>query len=93
MSAGSIIIIIFVPSVLEINFLESDYSIVEGDTELSSTITIQLRQNQNPFTLILSPVTIDTAESKGLGFFIDSETILPGSRATAGIGMCHTITL
>ena len=92
MSADSITII-FVPSVLEINFLESDYSIMEGEAELSSPIMIQLRQNQNPFTLILSPVTIDTAESKNLSFFINSETILPGSRATAGIGMCHTITL
>ena len=92
MSADSIIII-FVPSVLEINFLESDYSGVEGSAELSSPIMIQLRQNQNPFTLMLSPVSIDTAESKGLGFFINSQTIPPGSRATAGIVMCHTITL
>jgi hypothetical protein len=84
MSADSIIII-FVPSVLEINFLESDYSILEGSAALSSPIMIQLRQNQNPFTLMLSPVTIDTAESKQLGFFINSQTILPGSRATAGI--------
>ncbi|CAI8013544.1 hypothetical protein GBAR_LOCUS8570 [Geodia barretti] len=68
---------------LEINFLESDYSIVEGSAELSSSIMIQLRQNQNPFTLMLSPVSIDTAESKNLSFFINSETILPGSRATA----------
>ena len=75
---------LFVPSVLEINFLESDYSIVEGDAELSSPIMIQLRQNQNPFTLMLSPVTIDAAESKGLGSFINSETILPRSRATTG---------
>ena len=67
-----------------INFLESDYSIVEGDTELSSTIMIQLRQNQNPFTLILSPVTIDASESKGLDYFINLGTILYGSRATAG---------
>ena len=70
---------------LEINLLESDYSIVEGSAELSSPIMIQLRQNQNPFILMLSPVTIDTAESKGLGLLINSQTILPGSRATAGI--------
>ena len=74
---------------LEINFLESDYSIVEGDAELSSPIRIQLRQNQNPFTLTLSPVTRDAAESKGLGFFINSQTIPPGSRATAGIVNVH----
>ena len=71
------------------DFLESDYSIVEGSTELSSPIMIQWRQNQNPFTLMLSPVTIDATESKGLGFFINSETILPGSRATAGIVNVH----
>ena len=76
-----------------INFLESDYSIVEGATELSSPIMIQLRQNQNPFTLLLSPVTIDAAESKGLSLFINSETILPGSRATAGIVNVHHITV
>ena len=92
MSADSIIII-FVPSVLEINFLESDYSGVEGSAELSSPIMIQLRQNQNPFTLMLSPVSIDTAESKGLGFFINFETILPGSRATAGINVPHNNSL
>ena len=77
----------------EINFLESDYSIVEGSTEFSSPIIIQLRQNQNPFTLMLSPVTIDTAESKNLSFFINSPTILPTSRATAGIGNVHHITV
>ena len=85
MSADSIIII-FVPSVLEINFLESDYSILEGNTNLSSPIMIQLRQNQNPFTLKLSPVTIDTAASiTNLSFFIDFQNILPTFRATAGI--------
>ncbi|CAI8002445.1 hypothetical protein GBAR_LOCUS3394 [Geodia barretti] len=79
---------------LEINFLESDYSIVEGSAELSSPIMIQLRQNQNPFTLMLSPVSIDTAESKGLGFFINSETIPPGSRATAVADFSnHTTTI
>ena len=78
---------------LEINFLESTYSIVEGAAELSSPIMIQLRQNQNPFTLMLSPVTIDTAESKNLSFFINSETILPGSRATAGIVNVQHITV
>ena len=85
--------LIFVPSVLEINFLESDYSIVEGFAQLSSQITLQLRQNQNPFTLTLSPVSIDTAESKGLQDFINFDTILAGSRATAGIVNMPHITL
>ena len=78
---------------LEINFLESDYSIVEGSAELSSPIMIQLRQNQNPFTLMLSPVSIDTAESMNLEDFIYFDTILPGSRATAGINMPHNNSL
>ena len=71
--------------VLEINFLEPDYSIVEGSTILNTPITLQLRQNQNPFNIMLSSVTVDTAESMGLGFFIDSANIEQGSRATAGI--------
>ncbi|CAI8022404.1 hypothetical protein GBAR_LOCUS13163 [Geodia barretti] len=77
---------------LEINFLESDYSILEGSTELSAPIMIQLRQNQNAFTLMLSPVTIDTAESKNLSFFINSQTILPGSRATAVADFSDSVT-
>ena len=75
---------IFCPFSVGYQFLESDYSIVEGAAELSSPIMIQLRQNQNPFTLMLSPVTIDVAESKGLSLFINSQTILHGARATAG---------
>ena len=70
--------------VLWINFLESDYSIVEGSTMLSTPIALQFRTNQNPFNITLSPVTVDTAESMGLGFFINSATIAQGSRATAG---------
>ena len=72
--------------------MEPDYSIVEGSALLSSPIMIQLRQNQHPFTLMLSPVTIDAAESKNLSFFINSQTILPGSRATAGVGNVPHIT-
>ena len=69
---------------LEINFGESDYSIEEGSMRFSSPIALQFRQNQNPFMLVLSPVTIDTAEGKNLGIFINSETIVAGSQATAG---------
>ena len=69
---------------LEINFGESDYSIAEGSRWLSSYITLQFRENQNPFNLTLTPVTVDTAEAMGLGFFINAETIALGSRATAG---------
>ena len=66
---------------LEINFGES---IAEGSERLSSRITLQLRENQNPFTLTLTPVTVDTAEAMGLGVFINSESIAQISRATTG---------
>ena len=75
-------------AVLQINFGESDYSIEEGAGELSSPITLQFRINQNPFTVMLSPVTVATAEEMGLGFFISFYRIESTYRATAGI---HTL--
>ena len=73
-------------AVLEINFGESDYSIEEGGLGvLSSPITLQFRTNQNPFTVMLSPVTVATAEEMGLGnFIINSYRIESSFRATAG---------
>ena len=68
---------------LEINFVEPDYSIEEGGT-LSTVIRFQFRQNQNPFTVRLCPLSIDTAEYMNLGVFIDSDTIDEISRATPG---------
>ena len=68
---------------LEINFEELDYSIEEGGT-LSTDIRFQFINNQNPFTIRLCPVDIDTAEALGLSFFIDSDYIDIISRATAG---------
>ena len=68
---------------LQINFGESDYSVAEGYPILSYP-TLQLMENQNPFTLTLTPVTVDTAETMGLGLFINPYSF-PGSRATAGI--------
>ena len=77
-------------AVLEINFGETDYSIEEGSGELTCPITLQFRNNQNPFTVMLSPVTVATAEGMGLGFFINSMTITASSRATAGMpGHCY----
>ena len=76
----------FLSPALQINFGESDYSIEEGSDMLSSTITLQFRNNQNPFTVRLSPVTVGTAESMNLGFFINSETITNDSRAALGTG-------
>ena len=67
---------------LEINFAETDYSIQEGSTMLSSQISLQYRTNQNPFNITLTAVTVDTAESMGVGYFINSDTI--GYRASAG---------
>ena len=68
---------------LQINFEEFDYSIEEGGT-LSTDIRLQFRNNQNPFTVTLTPVDIPTAEALGLEFFIDSGNIIDIVRATAG---------
>ena len=67
---------------LQINFEESDYSIEEGGT--LSNIRLQFRNNQNPFTVTLTPVDIDTAEALGLGFFINSYFNSAIFRATSG---------
>ena len=52
---------------------------------LSSQMSLRFRANQNPFSATLTPVTIDIAESMGLGDFIESDTIGPTFRATAGV--------
>ena len=44
---------------------------------------LQFRQNQNPFTIMLSPVTVATAEAAGVGSFINSDNIGAVSRATS----------
>ena len=73
-------------SVLEINFEESDYYVVEGSETLGYPITLHFRENQNPFNLTLTAVTVDTAEAMGLRLFINSYYIdRPSLRATAGI--------
>ena len=69
---------------LEINFEESDYSILEG-SGLSTPIRLQFRNTQNAFTITFSPVTIDAVEDMGLGRnFINSDTIEERSRAEPG---------
>ena len=70
---------------LEINFEECDYSIIEGVSVLSGTMTLTFRTNQNPFSVTLTPVTIARADSLGLGSFINSDNIRPTFRATAGL--------
>ena len=72
----------FCHKVLQINFDQSDYTIIEGSATLSSPITLIFRQNQNPFTIMLSPVTVATAEAAGVGDFINADAITAGSRAT-----------
>ena len=67
-------------TVLQIYFEESNYSITEG-SNLSKPIRLMITNNQNPFNLILSAVTIDSVEDAGLGTFIDSSTIDRESRA------------
>ena len=69
---------------MEINFEESDYAIEEG-SGLSTPIRLQFRNNQNPFTITFTPVTIDAVEGMGLGAnFINSDTIEEEYRATLG---------
>ena len=81
----TIIVILSLCTGLEINFEESDYSMIEGITVLSTTMTLTFRSNQNPFSVILTAVTVDTAESMGLGSFINSDNIVPYFRATEGV--------
>ena len=52
---------------------------------LSDTMTLTFRSDQNPFSVIITAVTVDTAESMGLGSFINSDNIVPNFRATAGV--------
>ena len=70
--------------VLQINFGESDYSIEEGANMLSTPITLQFRAGQRDFCVTLCPVTVNRAETEGLGNFINAETITKASRATEG---------
>lgn len=70
---------------LEINFGESDYSIMEGSPD-RPRILFQFRRTQNPFTVTLHPVSITEALDPA-GFsasdFISAEDI---SEATPGKG-------
>ena len=73
---------------LEINFERCDHSIEEGGT-LRTDIRLQHGNNQNPFTVTLSPLSLNTTETLGLGFFINSDDIDIIYRATAGIYTYH----
>ena len=54
---------------LQIHYGQSEHSVEEGSTVLSSLIYFQFRTNQNSFNIARSPVTVDAAEAMGLGFF------------------------
>ena len=73
---------------LEVNFERCDYSIEEGGT-LRTNIRLQYRNNQNPFTVTLSPLSVNTTEILGLGLFINSDNTDIISRATAGIYLSY----
>ena len=57
----------------------------EGSSSLNTPIKLQYRRNQNPFTVTLTPTSIDQAEVMGLGPLLNSMTITSDSRATAGM--------
>ena len=73
---------------LQINFDVGvcDYlKIVEGSTSLEPPIILQFITNQNSFTVTLTPSSIGTVETLGLGgLSINTMAISQGSRATAG---------
>ena len=72
---------------LEIYFEKSNYKIEESAHQTlgsCANISFQFRNNQSPFTVTLSPVSIDTAEKMGLVFLINSQAITLISRATPG---------
>ena len=77
---SSVILVSFLVTGLEINFAELDYLIEEG-ANLSTNI--QFRNNQNQFTIIITPVNIKTAESLGLGVFLNDTSGF--ANATEGI--------
>ena len=55
---------------LLINFEQADYVIVEGSTQRPD-IGLRFRTVQNPFTITIRPVDIDTVERENLSDFIN----------------------
>ena len=76
---------------LYIGFGESDYSIEEGSEVLSSPITLQFRNNQNPFTVMLSPVTLATAKEMGLGISLTPTLIVVSEPQQVHTLLLHTL--
>ena len=71
---------------LQINFEQADYEIVEGSTE-RPRIFLRFRTVQNPFTITIRPVDIDTLERENLsGFITFMDPTDPGFNARAIAG-------
>ena len=69
---------------LQINFERLEYSFMEGEAQ-AQHIKVLFRRTQNPFTLILYPVTIKEAvESFHVENFIINPPQREVERATAG---------
>ena len=58
-------------------------NVLEGSK--TSSIGLEFKKNQNPFTITLKTDTIDNVERMGLGFFINSVDIQSSSLANAGL--------
>ena len=69
---------------LEINFDLGGCAYSKVEEGLGTPLRLQYRRNQNPFTVTLTPTTIDRVESFGLGSFINSLIIASTFRASAG---------
>lgn len=69
---------------LHIHYGDRDYYISERSDYSYPTIELSFRETQNPFTIILSTVPIESIESNDLGSFINTRYISNESRATAG---------
>ena len=68
---------------LQINFAQADYEIREGSTQRPEII-LRFRTVQNPFTITIRPVDIDTTEQKNLSSFINFMDPNINARATTG---------
>ena len=70
---------------LEFSFRDCNYSVNEGLGTLNLPISFMFADSQNPFTITISTVTVETAESRGLGALINAQAIFQDSRATSKI--------
>ena len=78
---------------LEFSFRDCGYSVNEGSGTLNLPISFMFADSQNPFTITLRTVTVETAERRGLGALINAQAILNNSRATSKANLYHLISL